>query len=57
MTPDSTAAFDHISAGYDPDPALSMSLHADAYTDPRWHEIDQRDTMPASSSSTRKPPD
>lgn len=42
MTPDSTAAFDHISAGYDPDPALSMSLHADAYTDPRWHEIDQR---------------
>jgi choline monooxygenase len=39
VTPDSIA---HISAGYDPDPALSMSLHADAYTDPQWFDADQR---------------
>ncbi|MGP3914949.1 aromatic ring-hydroxylating oxygenase subunit alpha [Nonomuraea sp. 10N515B] len=42
MTPDSIPAIDHISAGYDPDPALSMSLHADAYTDPQWFDVDQR---------------
>ncbi|MFC4121530.1 aromatic ring-hydroxylating oxygenase subunit alpha [Nonomuraea zeae] len=42
MTPESIAALDHISAGYDPDPALSMSLHADAYTDPKWFGVDQR---------------
>ncbi|MFI6485579.1 SRPBCC family protein [Nonomuraea sp. NPDC050663] len=35
-------AIDHISAGYHPDPALSMSLHADAYTDPAWFDIDVR---------------
>ena len=32
-------------AGYDPDPAWSMSLHADAYTEPRWHEIEQREVF------------
>ncbi|MBB5084920.1 aromatic ring-hydroxylating oxygenase subunit alpha [Nonomuraea endophytica] len=37
-----TPTFDHISAGYHPDPALSMSLHADAYTDPAWFDVDQR---------------
>ncbi|WP_106238298.1 aromatic ring-hydroxylating oxygenase subunit alpha [Nonomuraea fuscirosea] len=42
MTPDASPAFDHIHAGYDPDPALSMSLHADAYTDPAWFGVDQR---------------
>lgn len=42
MTPVPPLTFDHISAGYHPDPARSMSLHADAYTDPRWFEIDQR---------------
>jgi phenylpropionate dioxygenase-like ring-hydroxylating dioxygenase large terminal subunit len=42
VTPDSTPALDRISAGYDPDPALSMSLHADAYTDPMWFDVDQR---------------
>ena len=31
-----------IAAGYDPDPTRSMSLHADAYTEARWHEIEQR---------------
>lgn len=42
VTPDASPAFDHIRAGYDPDPALSMSLHADAYTDPAWFGVDQR---------------
>ncbi|MEU8357144.1 ring-hydroxylating oxygenase subunit alpha [Nonomuraea sp. NPDC048882] len=42
MTSDAIPALDHISAGYDPDPALSMSLHADAYTDPAWFGVDQR---------------
>ena len=31
-----------ITEGYDPDPTRSMSLHADAYTETRWHEIEQR---------------
>ncbi len=30
-----------IAAGYDPDPTRSMSLHADAYTETRWHEFEQ----------------
>ena len=34
-----------IAAGYDPDPTRSMSLHADAYTESRWHEIDQREII------------
>ena len=34
-----------IAAGYDPDPAWSMSLHADAYTEFRWHEIEQREVF------------
>ncbi|WP_328807770.1 aromatic ring-hydroxylating oxygenase subunit alpha [Nonomuraea antri] len=38
MTPD----YDRVSTGYHPDPALSMSLHADAYTDPAWFGVDQR---------------
>jgi carnitine monooxygenase subunit len=29
-----------IASGYDPDPARSMSLRAEAYTDPRWAEMD-----------------
>ena len=32
-----------IDSGYDPDPTRSMSLYADAYTEPRWHEIEQRE--------------
>ena len=32
-----------IAAGYDPDPTRSMSLHADAYIEPRWLEIEQRE--------------
>ncbi len=34
-----------IAAGYDPDPTRSMSLHADAYIEPRWHEIEQREVF------------
>ena len=29
-----------IGAGFDPDPARSMSLRSDAYTDPKWAEAD-----------------
>ncbi|WP_037955413.1 aromatic ring-hydroxylating oxygenase subunit alpha [Streptomyces sulphureus] len=31
-----------IAAGYDEDPANSMSLRADAYTEPKWYAIDQQ---------------
>jgi phenylpropionate dioxygenase-like ring-hydroxylating dioxygenase large terminal subunit len=31
---------ERIAAGYDSDPARSMSLRAEAYTDPRWAEVD-----------------
>ena len=31
-----------IAGGWDPDPSLSMSLHADAYTLPEWFETDQQ---------------
>ena len=34
-----------IAAGYDSDPTRSMSLHADAYVEPRWHEIEQREVF------------
>ena len=34
-----------IAAGYDSDPTRSMSLHADAYAEPRWHEIEQREVF------------
>ncbi|MGA4988098.1 aromatic ring-hydroxylating oxygenase subunit alpha [Nonomuraea bangladeshensis] len=43
MSPDTSPDFARIAAGYDPDPALSMSLHADAYTDPAWFAVDQRE--------------
>ena len=29
-----------LAAGWDPDPARSMSLSADAYTDPRWFDVE-----------------
>ena len=34
-----------IAAGYHPDPTKSMSLHSDAYTESRWHEIEQREVF------------
>ncbi|MET8991011.1 ring-hydroxylating oxygenase subunit alpha [Nonomuraea wenchangensis] len=43
MSSDTPPDFARIAAGYDPDPALSMSLHADAYTDPAWFTVDQRE--------------
>jgi len=39
------AAPSDITVGYDTDPASSWSLHSDAYTDPRWFEIDQQSIM------------
>jgi len=30
-----------IGAGYDPDPAYSMSLRAAAYTDPKWQDLER----------------
>lgn len=32
--------FDAISRGYDANPSRTMSLNADAYTDPRWYQVD-----------------
>ena len=29
-----------LATGWDPDPARSMSLSADAYTDPRWYDVE-----------------
>ena len=43
MTPSlSQADFARMATGFDPDPARSYSLRADAYTDPRWFDVDQR---------------
>ena len=35
------AEFDAIRAGYDPEPARSYSLRAEAYTDPRWNSFER----------------
>ncbi|MGB2840039.1 MAG: SRPBCC family protein [Actinomycetes bacterium] len=42
MTPRTRPAPADISEGYDPDPAASLSLHADAYTEPVWFDLEQR---------------
>jgi phenylpropionate dioxygenase-like ring-hydroxylating dioxygenase large terminal subunit len=42
MTPVNAGDVRDIAAGYDPDPARSMSLRAAAYTDPKWLELDLR---------------
>ena len=34
--------FDAIKTGYDPDPARSFSLRAEAYTEAMWFQLDQR---------------
>ena len=34
-----------IGHGWDPDPGASLSLHADAYTERRWFEVDQAEIM------------
>ncbi len=36
---------DSIGVGYDADPAASMSLHTDAYTDPHWYEVEQTEVF------------
>ncbi|WP_245980083.1 aromatic ring-hydroxylating oxygenase subunit alpha [Streptomyces diacarni] len=42
MTAVTTDDVTAIAAGYDEDPARSMSLRADAYTEPKWHTADQQ---------------
>jgi len=34
-----------IAQGYTADPAASMSLHSDAYTEPRWFELERREVF------------
>ncbi|MEO0995370.1 MAG: Rieske 2Fe-2S domain-containing protein [Pseudomonadota bacterium] len=38
----STADFAAIRRGFDPNPARSHSLRAEAYTDPRWYAYEQQ---------------
>lgn len=40
MTPITRDDYRRVSAGYDADPSLSLSLHAEAYTDPLWLQAD-----------------
>ncbi|MGY1433656.1 aromatic ring-hydroxylating oxygenase subunit alpha [Streptomyces reniochalinae] len=42
MTAVTTDDVTAIAAGYDEDPARSMSLRAEAYTEPKWHTADQQ---------------
>ncbi len=37
--------FASIARGYDADPSRSLSLSAEAYTDPRWYEVDRREII------------
>ena len=37
----SRADFEHVRSGYDPDPARSFSLRAEAYTSPEWFRFEQ----------------
>lgn len=37
--------FGAIRSGYDPDPARSLSLRAEAYTDPAWFNVDQSEML------------
>lgn len=36
---------DAVRAGYHPDPSVSLSLRAEAYTDPVWFAVDQREII------------
>jgi len=42
MTSPTSATAVSIGQGWDPEPSSSLSLHADAYTQSRWYEADQR---------------
>src|SRR5262245_15081341 len=37
--------FAAIKSGYNSDPSQSLSLRADAYTDPQWHQVDLREII------------
>src|SRR5215470_20417911 len=37
--------FAAIRHGYHPDPSQSLSLSADAYTDPRWYQVDLQEIV------------
>jgi choline monooxygenase len=45
MSMPSQQQFDAIRSGYDPDPSRSLSLRAEAYTEPIWFGIDQREII------------
>ena len=38
-------AIERLAAGWTPEPARSSSLHADAYTEGRWFDVDQREII------------
>jgi len=42
MTEVTAAYVERIASGYHPDPARSWSLRAEAYTDPKWADFEQR---------------
>src|SRR5690348_7207494 len=42
MTQITSEDVERVAAGYDPDPARSWSLRADAYTDPKFAEFEER---------------
>lgn len=41
----STSEFEAIRGGFDPNPSRTLSLKADAYTDPRWYNVDIREII------------
>src|SRR5882757_2035012 len=45
MSMPSEQQFDAIRTGYHPDPSRSLSLRAEAYTDPTWFAVDRREII------------
>src|SRR5215831_8683624 len=45
MSMPSKVQFGEIRSGYDPDPSRSLSLRAEAYTDPAWFAVDQQEIL------------
>lgn len=45
MSVPSKVQFDAIRLGYDPDPARSLSLRAEAYTDPMWFNVERGEIL------------
>ena len=62
MSMPSKVQFDAIRSGYHPDPSRSHSLRAEAYTDPAWFNVDQKEILAKSwqwvchSEKVRGPP-